>query len=70
MNQDNQKDVPLSTIPQDDATVPTAESSETKRELNDDEIASVDGGISPILGPYPPHGPVSNVSTPAVSRPM
>jgi hypothetical protein len=39
------KDVKTLTTPEDDAAVKAAEPSEEKRELTDDEIASVAGGL-------------------------
>ncbi len=55
MNHDNEKDAQRSTTPRYNATSQAAESSSIKRELNDDEIASVSAGGSPVFfGPNPP----------------
>jgi hypothetical protein len=50
MSYDNQKDVPCSTVPEDDTAVQTDESSEKTRELTDGEIASVAGGYVVVGG--------------------
>jgi hypothetical protein len=53
MNNDNQKDVQIPTTPKDDATVLITESPEIKRELDDDDCASVAAGYM-VVGHTPP----------------
>jgi len=59
MNNDNQKDVPPSTTSTDDATGLITESPEIKRELTDDESASVAAGFV-VVGQQPPFSPPTN----------
>jgi hypothetical protein len=56
MNQDDQKNIPLSTIPKSDAAVLTTKSSAINQNLTDSEIASVAGTLL-SFGPKPPHVP-------------
>jgi hypothetical protein len=57
MNDNTEKDIPVYTTNQDDASAPTSESS-IPSELSDVEIASIAGGISVTMGPNPPMGPL------------
>ena len=51
------KDAKTLTIPKDDAAAKAAAPSEVKRELTDEEIAAVTGGVGiPIVGGYKPPG--------------
>lgn len=63
MNNDNQKDAQVSTIPEDDAAEQTAESSKEQRELTDSEIASVAAGFM-VVGEPPRSTPPSPRPTP------